>query len=48
MSKALEVKDLKKYYIQKKVVKKVVAPLAVVFNCPKCGYPKCCNCTMYG
>ena len=32
---------------QKKVVKKVVAPLAVVFNCPKCSYPKCCKCTLY-
>jgi len=30
----------------KKVVKKTVAKLAVVFNCPKCSYPKCCKCTM--
>jgi len=30
----------------KKVVKKTTAKLAVVFNCPKCSYPKCCKCTM--
>lgn len=30
----------------KKVVKKTVAKLAVVFNCPKCSYPKCCKCTI--
>ncbi|KAK8816979.1 hypothetical protein AV274_0906 [Blastocystis sp. ATCC 50177/Nand II] len=31
---------------QKKVTKKEVAKLAVVFNCPKCSYPKCCKCTI--
>lgn len=31
---------------QKKVTKKEVAKLAIVFNCPKCSYPKCCKCIM--